>query len=107
VPTFVGLNFYGNHTVADDPAIRLSTRWMRPRGKGVIDNRATEAARGVAAERWCVEDVVRHGYGLATIYCGDLAPDDPGRVDELLEEVKMYAGVSQVSSLKAEDESEV
>lgn len=32
---------------------------------------------------------------------------DPGRVDELLDEAKRFDGVSQVSSLKAEDESEV
>ncbi len=32
---------------------------------------------------------------------------DPDRVDELLDEVKTFEGVSQVSSLRAEDESEV
>jgi len=32
---------------------------------------------------------------------------DPDRVDELLDEVKKFEGVSQVSSLRAEDESEV
>jgi hypothetical protein len=32
---------------------------------------------------------------------------DPDRVDELLDEVKRFDGVSQVSSLRAEDESEV
>jgi len=32
---------------------------------------------------------------------------DPDRLDELLEEVKSFEGVSQVSSLRAEDESEV
>ncbi len=32
VPAFLGLNFYGNHTVNADKAIRLSERWMRPIG---------------------------------------------------------------------------
>ncbi|WP_158551444.1 DUF4956 domain-containing protein [Rhodohalobacter sp. SW132] len=32
---------------------------------------------------------------------------DPDRVDELLDEVKKFEGVSQVSSLRAEDESEI
>ena len=76
VPAFLGLNFYGNHTVVPDPGIKLSTRWMRPnRDKGVINNRATEASRGTSANRWPVEMILRRGYGLATIYYGDIDPD--------------------------------
>ena len=29
VPTFLGLNFAGNHSIHPDPAITLSTAWMR------------------------------------------------------------------------------
>jgi len=75
VPAFVGLNFSGNHAVHADPAIRLSTRWMRPRGAGVVKNRATDAARGKSAARWPVEMILGRGYGLATIYYGDIDPD--------------------------------
>ena len=75
VPLFVGLNFGGNHTVHTDPAITLSERWMRSKTEGVVDHRATEAARGTAASRWPVERILARGYGLATIYCGDLDPD--------------------------------
>ncbi|MDP6635205.1 MAG: sialidase family protein [Phycisphaerae bacterium] len=74
-PTFVGLNFQGNHSINADPAIRLSTRWMRPRSKTVVKNRATEKARGVAASRWGVEEILARGYGLATVYYGDIDPD--------------------------------
>ena len=74
VPVFVGLNFGGNHTVHADPAIRLSTRWMRS-GEGVVDHRATEETRGRSAGRWQVERILERGYGLATVYCGDLDPD--------------------------------
>ncbi len=75
VPTFVGLNFAGNHATQPDPAIRLSTRWMRSKGAGVVKNRATEETRGKSASRWPVEMILARGYGLATIYCGDIDPD--------------------------------
>ena len=75
VPLFVGLNFGGNHTVHPDPGIALSEQWMRSKTAGVVDHRATKAARGTAASRWPVERILARGYGLATIYCGDLDPD--------------------------------
>ncbi len=83
VPLFVGLNFYGNHTIHTDPAIRLSDKWMRSNEKfGVVGNRATEASRGVRAERWPVELILNRGYGLATIYYGDLCPDTADLYDQ-------------------------
>lgn len=76
VPTFVGLNFRGNHTVHSDPAIRLPDSWMRNDPEnGVTDHRASEKSRGVAASRWPVEQILRRGYGLATGYYGDIDPD--------------------------------
>lgn len=74
VPVFGGLNFGGNHTVHSDPAIRLASGWVRA-GEGVVDHRATPRTRGRAASRWQLETVLRRGYGLATVYCGDLDPD--------------------------------
>lgn len=74
-PVFVGLNFQGNHSVQDDPAITLSMAWVRDTYPGVVDNRATEASRGAARDRWPVEQILARGYGLATVYCGDLDPD--------------------------------
>ena len=76
VPLFLGLNFYGNHSIHPDPGITLSTAWMRNQeAYGVYNNHATEASRGVRTERWPVELILERGYGLATAYYGDLDPD--------------------------------
>ncbi|MBM4020026.1 MAG: acetylxylan esterase, partial [Planctomycetes bacterium] len=75
-PVFLGLNFTGNHTVLADPSIPLAKGWMRD-GPGVVGNRATEAGRGTAAEKWAVEHVVGRGYAVATFYYGDMVPDKP------------------------------
>jgi hypothetical protein len=76
VPVFAGLNFYGNHTVNADPGIMLSTRWQRnTTDSNVVNNRATEAARGISGKSWEIEEIVGSGYGVATAYCGDLEPD--------------------------------
>ncbi len=75
-PTFIGLNFYGNHSIHHDPGITLSQQWLPDNEEfGVRDNRATEASRGVRAHRWPVERILERGYALATAYYGDLDPD--------------------------------
>jgi hypothetical protein len=74
VPTFVILNFGGNHTIHADPAIKLSDSWMRP-GSGIVNDRATEESRGKASSQYPVGEILKRGYGLATIYYGDVDPD--------------------------------
>ena len=73
-PVFVGLNFQGNHTIDADSSISLNKNWVRNRGD-VKDNRATESTRGTAAGRWPIEMILDRGYGLVTIYYGDIDPD--------------------------------
>lgn len=76
VPVFVGLNFYGNQTISHDPEIIITDQWVPANDDfGVVDNRATEASRGVRVSRWPVERILERGYGVATIYCGDIDPD--------------------------------
>lgn len=76
VPTFVTLNFQGNHTTQPDPAINITKAWVRSRGNGIVTkNQANEKGRGVAASRWPVESIVKRGYGLVTAYYGELDPD--------------------------------
>lgn len=75
-PVFLGLNFYGNMSIHPDPAIHLSKSWMRNnKEKGTENHQATDATRGTSKSRWPVEMILEHGYGLATIYYGDIDPD--------------------------------
>lgn len=77
-PVFVGLNYMGNHSISTEPGIALATRWLPNRTDGkVVNNRATEAARGVQQSRWPLDLIIAKGYGVATAYYGDLEPDHP------------------------------
>lgn len=81
-PTFLGLNFFGNHNVHDDPAILLARGWLRNNPEfGITENRATEASRGMRENRWPVDQILSRGYALATAYYGDIEPDDPAQFD--------------------------
>jgi hypothetical protein len=81
VPVFVGLNFDGNQTVQNDPEILLPTGWM-PDGAGVENHKATEATRGADAHSWPVSMILARGYGVATVYAGDIAPDHTDNYQE-------------------------
>jgi len=76
VPAFLGLNFFGNHTVHADPRIRLHQSWS-PNSEelGVGDHRANDGSRGLRAHRWPVDAIIARGYALATVYSGDIDPD--------------------------------
>jgi len=62
-PAFLGLNFRGNPTVSKDPGITLR--------KG-----DKESDRGKSAGRWQADMLIDRGYALATIWYGDIEPDD-------------------------------
>jgi hypothetical protein len=68
VPFFLALNFAGNHSLHPDPSIRITTSWMR-------GEPASEKGRGARQSRWAVEKILARGYGLGTIYYGDIDPD--------------------------------
>lgn len=76
VPLFLGLNFFGNHTIHPDDQIGISEAWVPNHTLFCIDNhRADEVSRGVRTSRWPVERLLARGYGLATVYAGDIDPD--------------------------------
>jgi hypothetical protein len=76
VPVFLGLNFAGNHTISCDPGISVTKSWVPTDVEsGVMDHAATPLSRGVASSSWPVERILERGYGLATIYYGDIDPD--------------------------------
>ncbi len=69
VPIFLGLNFGGNHTVHHDPGISLFGQWALDKAN------EAEKARGSDASSWQIEKIISRGYGIATIYYGDIDPD--------------------------------
>jgi hypothetical protein len=76
VPVFLGLNFLGNQSIHSDPAITMTDAWVRNDEEyGIADHRANESTRAAEAERWQVEEVVKRGYGVASMYYGDIDPD--------------------------------
>jgi len=76
VPVFLGLNFYGNQSVSNDADIPYSDKY-RIDGEGIVDHHATAASRGSQAHQWQVKEILSHGYGLVTFFCGDAEEDNP------------------------------
>jgi (4-O-methyl)-D-glucuronate---lignin esterase len=78
-PVFLALSFAGNQTVCDDPGVPLGEEWVRdPKTKEMGQRTAAESSRGRAAAQWQLDRILAHGYGLATIYYGDIEPDFDG-----------------------------
>ena len=82
-PIFLGMNFNGNQSVTNEPEVALPAGWMRnTNDERVVNNRATEKSRGGEASRWPLEKILQRGYGVATVYYGDLFPDYPGGLSD-------------------------
>jgi len=77
VPAFIGYNFQGNHTVDNDPGIKLPFLWTRT-GNVFERVQAEESTRGAQASRWQVEKVIDAGFALITAHYCDVVPDFPG-----------------------------
>ena len=67
-PAFLGINFFGNHTVAPDPAV-LMPDTLRWRPDFIV------YPRGAQAARWPLETIVEQGFAIATFCCEDVCPD--------------------------------
>ncbi|HXY77293.1 MAG TPA: hypothetical protein VEH47_00650, partial [Candidatus Acidoferrales bacterium] len=80
-PVFLGLSFSGNQTVSNDPGIPLGEEWVRdPDTKQMVKRTAPESSRGRSAAQWQLDSILAHGYGLATIYYGEIEPDFDGGI---------------------------
>lgn len=81
---FLGYNFHGNHTVTDDPEIIISKAWsLNNESIGITNHTLTEANRGMLSSRWAIAKMIEAGYGLATIYYGEIDPDKNDFTDGL------------------------
>lgn len=79
-PVFLGLNLNGNQSVGKDAGILTSDVWVKdPGGSGrLLKLPPDDATRGANAVSWQVDKLIAAGYGIATIYFGDIEPDFDG-----------------------------
>jgi len=68
VDIFLGLNFNGNHSIETDERILISQGWS-------AHNDLADVTRGTSSSRWSLERILSRGYGVATIYHGDISTD--------------------------------
>ena len=73
-PGFLTINFHGNHTVHNDPAIKITDSWVRNQN-GIKNNKAREEDRGSSSSRWSIDQIIENGYMFATVYYGEIDPD--------------------------------
>lgn len=75
-PVFLGLNFNGNHTIIDDPSVPLPAGWVPESDRlHVTNHKASALDHGADSSRWPVGMLIDAGYGVATVYSGDIDPD--------------------------------
>ena len=75
-PIFLGYNFDGNHTTTNETDVLLPESWVaNNKVQGITDNKASEKGRGQSLTQWSIKQVVSRGFGVATVYYGDIDPD--------------------------------
>jgi hypothetical protein len=75
-PLFLGYNFNGNHAVSKDADVFITDSWCENNpSAGISNHQFTEQSRGIESKRWPIQMILDAGYGVATIYYGDVDPD--------------------------------
>lgn len=82
-PSFVAVNFCGNHAALKHPQIAIPQQWIYESCTGDKSNKASESDRSRQTDVWCVEQIIDRGYALATFYGGDLDTDNNDMSDGL------------------------
>ena len=72
-PLLLCLSFSANSNTVEDPGVRPGEVWNRERKR-------VPASAGRSFGRLKVADLVAKGFGVATVYYGDIEPDFPGGV---------------------------
>lgn len=89
----LGLNFSGNQTVLDDPVIQLTPIWSKPKpATAPVRLLPEEKTRGSQTQEWQVEKVLARGYGLATVYYGDIEPDFNNEIQHSVRQLFLRPG---------------
>ena len=73
-PTFLCLQFNGNYTVIDDPAIAILPGWD---WKTKVFGMPKNPVRGEFARNWKIADTLARGYGIAILHYNEIEPDLP------------------------------
>lgn len=73
-PAFLGLNFFGNHAVHEDPTITLDEEKTYYRLHKKFPGPLSKS-RGFRKKYWELEHVLNSGYAIGTIYYCDIFPD--------------------------------
>ncbi len=75
-PLFLSYNFDGNHTTTAETDVLIPDSWVsNNKDFGITDHKANENGRGKAISRWPMKEIVSRGFGVATVYYGDIDPD--------------------------------
>jgi hypothetical protein len=72
VPLVLNLSFSANSSTVDDPAVKPGEQWNREKKR--------VPATGPGISRLNVAALVARGFGVATVYYGDIDPDFPGGI---------------------------
>jgi len=89
--TIVALNFFGNHTICEDSSIIISKKWMRNSKEIGISNHSSDSSTiGKRSHRWPIDYIINQEICLATLYCGDTAPDNNDQSDGIYRFIKKY-----------------
>jgi hypothetical protein len=74
-PTFLAMNFCGNHQITLDPRVPVSRGWTYNSCKGCTNQQPSEAGRGGQQQDWPVSEILHRGYAFATFCSSDLEAD--------------------------------